>query len=179
MNDLRQRYTTEIKNTLIKELSLENVMQSPVLDKIVINTGIGKFRDNKDVVDSFFNEVTSISGQKPTFRKSRVSEAGFKVRKNDTVGITVTLRGERMWVFLQKLINISLPRVRDFKGVSNTSFDKSGNYSIGIREHIIFPEVDANRTKGIRSMQVTLVFKNSNKEKSKKFLSLLGMPFSK
>lgn len=179
MNDLRQRYTTEIKNALIKDLSLENVMQSPVLDKIVINTGIGKFRDNKDVVDSFFNEITSISGQKPTFRKSRVSEAGFKVRKNDTVGITVTLRGERMWVFLQKLINVSLPRVRDFKGVSNTSFDKSGNYSIGIREHIIFPEVDANRTKGIRSMQVTLVFKNSNKEKSKKFLSLLGMPFSK
>lgn len=179
MNELRKKYTTEIKDNLIKELSLENVMQAPVLDKIVINTGIGKFRDNKDVVDSFFNEVTSISGQKPTFRKSRVSEAGFKVRKNDTVGITVTLRGERMWVFLQKLINISLPRVRDFKGVSNTSFDKSGNYSVGIREHIIFPEVDANRTKGIKSLQITLVFKNSDKEKSKKFLSLLGMPFSK
>jgi len=179
MNDLRKKYTTEIKDNLIKELSLDNVMQVPVLDKIVINTGIGKFRDNKDVVDSFFNEVTSISGQKPTFRKSRVSEAGFKVRKNDTVGITVTLRGERMWVFLQKLINISLPRVRDFKGVSNSSFDKSGNYSLGIREHIIFPEVDANKTRGVRSMQVTLVFKNSDKEKSKKFLSSLGMPFSK
>lgn len=179
MGKLKQLYLNEIKHTLIKELSLDNVMQVPVLEKIVINTGIGKFRDNKDVVDSFFQEITSLSGQKPTFRKSRVSEAGFKVRKNDTVGITVTLRGERMWDFLEKLIAISLPRVRDFKGVSNISFDKSGNYSLGIREHIIFPEVDANRTKGIKSMQITLVFRNSNKEKSKKFLALLGMPFSK
>jgi len=179
MNQLKELYTTEIKNNLVKELALENVMQIPVLEKIVINTGIGKFRDNKDSVDSFFQEITSISGQKPTFRKSRVSEAGFKVRKNDTVGITVTLRGERMWSFLQKLISVSLPRVRDFKGLSNTAFDKSGNYSIGVREHIIFPEVDANKTKGIRSMQITLVFKNSNKEKSKKFLTLLGIPFSK
>lgn len=179
MNELKKLYTSEIKENLIKELTLENVMQIPVLDKIVINSGIGKFRDNKDSVDSFFQEITSISGQKPTFRKSRVSEAGFKVRKNDTVGITVTLRGERMWSFLQKLINISLPRVRDFKGVSNSSFDKLGNYSLGVKEHIIFPEVDANKTKGIRSLQITLVFKNSNKEKSKKFLTLLGMPFSK
>lgn len=179
MNQLKNLYTTKLKSELIRDLSLDNVMQSPVLEKIVINTGIGKFRDNKDAVDSFFQEITSISGQKPTYRKSRVSEAGFKVRKNDTVGITVTLRGERMWSFLEKLITVTLPRVRDFKGVSNNSFDKSGNYSIGIREHIIFPEVDANKTKGIRSMQMTMVFKNSNKEKSKKFLALLGMPFSK
>lgn len=179
MNQLKNLYTTKLKSELIRDLSLDNVMQSPVLEKIVINTGIGKFRDNKDAVDSFFQEITSISGQKPTYRKSRVSEAGFKVRKNDTVGITVTLRGERMWSFLEKLITVTLPRVRDFKGVSNNSFDRSGNYSIGIREHIIFPEVDANKTKGIRSMQMTMVFKNSNKEKSKKFLALLGMPFSK
>ena len=139
MNNLRETYTTKLKAELIKDLSLTNVMETPVLEKIVINSGIGKFRDNKDVVDSFYQEITAISGQKPTFRKSRISEAGFKVRKNDTVGITVTLRGERMWNFLEKFISITLPRVRDFKGVSNSSFDKSGNYSVGIKEQIIFP----------------------------------------
>ena len=179
MNNLKETYTTKLKADLIKDLNLTNVMETPVLEKIVINSGIGKFRDNKDVVDSFYQEITAISGQKPTFRKSRISEAGFKVRKNDTVGITVTLRGERMWNFLEKFISITLPRVRDFKGVSNTSFDKSGNFSVGIKEQIIFPEVDANKTKGIKSLQLSLVFKNSSKEKSKKLLTLLGMPFSK
>jgi large subunit ribosomal protein L5 len=179
MNQLRSVYNNNIKDTLFKELSLSNIMELPKLEKIVINSGIGKFRDNKDAVDSFFQEITSISGQKPTFRKSRISEAGFKVRKNETVGITVTLRGEGMWNFLEKFITLSLPRVRDFKGVSNKAFDKLGNYSIGIKEHIIFPEVDANKTKGIRSLQITFVFKNSNIERSKMLLKHLGMPFSK
>ncbi len=121
----------------------------------------------------------SLTGQRPNFRKARFSEAGFKVRKNDLVGVTVTLRGERMWDFLEKLISVSLPRVRDFKGVSKKAFDKLGNYSIGIKEHIIFPEVDANKTKGVRSLQVNFVFKNGSPVNSSKLLEKLGLPFSR
>jgi large subunit ribosomal protein L5 len=179
MNRLKEVYFNTIKKDLIKELNLANIMQVPSLEKIVINSGVGAFRDNKDALDSFYNEITSISGQKPTFRRSRISEAGFKVRKNDLVGITTTLRGERMWDFLEKFISVSLPRVRDFRGVSVKAFDKLGNYSIGIKEHIIFPEVDPNKTKGIRSMQITLVFKNGNPVNSMYLLKKLGMPFSK
>jgi large subunit ribosomal protein L5 len=164
----------------MEDFSLSNPMQLPRLNKIVINAGIGKlYKDNKDNADSFFHEIYSLAGQKPVYRKSRISEAGFSVRKNDIIGITTTLRGDRMWNFLEKLIRVSLPRVRDFRGVSKSSFDGSGNYSVGIREHVIFPEVDANKTKGIRPLQVTLVFSNSNPERSKKLLSHLGMPFSK
>jgi large subunit ribosomal protein L5 len=179
MNRLKEVYFNTIKKDLIKELNLANIMQVPSLEKIVINSGVGAFRDNKDALDSFYNEITSISGQKPTFRRSRISEAGFKVRKNDLVGITTTLRGERMWDFLEKFISVSLPRVRDFRGVNVKAFDKLGNYSIGIKEHIIFPEVDPNKTKGIRSMQITLVFKNGNPVNSMYLLKKLGMPFSK
>jgi len=179
MNRLKELYTTKLRSELKKELSLENVMQVPVLEKIVINSGIGAFRDNKDALDSFFNEFMSLSGQRPNFRKARFSEAGFKVRKNDLVGVTVTLRGERMWDFLEKFISVSLPRVRDFKGVSKKAFDKLGNYSVGIKEHIIFPEVDANKTKGIRSLQVNFVFKNGSPVNSYKLLEKLGLPFSR
>jgi len=179
MNRLKSLYTTKIKSELLKELGLENIMQVPTLEKIVVNSGIGSFRDNKDALDSFFNEFMSLTGQRPNFRKARFSEAGFKVRKNDLVGVTVTLRGERMWDFLEKLISVSLPRVRDFKGVSKKAFDKLGNYSIGIKEHIIFPEVDANKTKGVRSLQVNFVFKNGSPVNSSKLLEKLGLPFSR
>jgi large subunit ribosomal protein L5 len=179
MNRLKELYTNKIKNELLKELGLENIMQVPKLEKIVVNSGIGSFRDNKDALDSFFNEFMSLTGQRPNFRKARFSEAGFKVRKNDLVGVTVTLRGERMWDFLERLISVSLPRVRDFKGVSKKAFDRLGNYSIGIKEHIIFPEVDANKTKGIRSLQVNFVFKNGSPVNSSKLLEKLGLPFSR
>lgn len=179
MNRLKELYTSKLKSELLKDLALSNIMQVPAIEKIVVNAGVGAIRDNKDVFDSFYNELTSLSGQKPTIRKARISEAGFKVRKNDNVGITVTLRGERMWDFLEKFITVSLPRVRDFKGVSRKSFDKLGNYSIGIREHIIFPEVDPNKTKGIRPMQITIVFKNGSQVNSMKLLEKFGMPFTK
>lgn len=179
MNRLKELYTSKIRSELLKDLSLSNVMQVPSIEKIVVNAGVGAIRDNKDVFDSYHGEITSLTGQKPTIRKARISEAGFKVRKNDNVGITVTLRGERMWDFLEKFISVSLPRVRDFKGVSRKSFDKLGNYSIGIREHIIFPEVDPNKTKGIRPMQITIVFKNGNPTNSMKLLEKFGMPFTK
>lgn len=179
MNRLKELYTNKIKSELLRELGLENIMQVPKLEKIVVNSGIGSFRDNKDALDSFFNEFMSITGQRPNFRKARFSEAGFKVRKNDLVGVTVTLRGERMWDFLERLISVSLPRVRDFKGVSKKAFDRLGNYSIGVKEHIIFPEVDANKTKGIRSLQVNFVFKNGSPVNSSKLLEKLGLPFSR
>jgi large subunit ribosomal protein L5 len=179
MNRMKNLYTTKLKAELLKDLGLENIMQVPTLEKIVVNSGIGSFRDNKDALDSFFNEFMSITGQRPNFRKARFSEAGFKVRKNDLVGVTVTLRGERMWDFLEKLISVSLPRVRDFKGVSKKAFDRLGNYSIGIKEHIIFPEVDANKTKGVRSLQVNFVFKNGSPVNSSKLLEKLGLPFSR
>lgn len=179
MNRLKGLYTTKLKSEIMKDLGLENIMQVPSLDKIVINSGIGSFRDNKDALDSFFNEFMSIAGQRPNFRKARISEAGFKVRKNDLVGLTVTLRGERMWDFLERLISVSLPRVRDFKGVNKKAFDRLGNYSIGIKEHIIFAEVDANKTKGIRSLQVNFVFKNGSPVNSYKLLEKLGLPFSR
>jgi large subunit ribosomal protein L5 len=179
MNNLKELYKNKIKPELIKDLNLSNIMEVPSLEKIVINSGIGAFRDNKDSLDSFYNEFMSLTGQKPNFRKARFSEAGFKVRKNDLVGVTVTLRGEKMWDFLEKLISVSLPRVRDFKGVSKKAFDKLGNYSIGIKEHIIFPEVDANRTKGVRSLQINFVFRNGTPVNSSKLLEKLGLPFSR
>jgi large subunit ribosomal protein L5 len=179
MNNLKELYKNKIKPELIKDLNLSNIMEVPSLEKIVINSGIGAFRDNKDSLDSFYNEFMSLTGQKPNFRKARFSEAGFKVRKNDLVGVTVTLRGEKMWDFLEKLISVSLPRVRDFKGVSKKAFDKLGNYSIGIKEHIIFPEVDANKTKGVRSLQINFVFRNGTPVNSSKLLEKLGLPFSR
>ena len=154
-------------------------MEVPRLKKISVNAGIGGFRDNREAVDTFSEELTNITGQKPYVRKARLSEAGFKVRKGDTVGLTVTLRGERMWAFLDKFVSIVLPRVRDFRGLSLTAFDDNGNYSVGVREHIIFPEVNPNVTKGIRSLQITLVTSSKDKKRNELFLKNLGLPFKK
>lgn len=180
MSELKNLYKSKIIPSVSDTFGIVNLMQAPTITKICVNAGIGKlYKDNKDSADSFFDEISSITGQKPLYRKSKVSEAGFNVRKNDTIGISVTLRGEIMWNFLEKLIKISFPRIRDFKGFSNSSFDDNGNFSIGIKEHVIFPEVDANKTRGIRPLQITFVFKNSNPERSKAVLTELGIPFSK
>ncbi|HLD50826.1 50S ribosomal protein L5 [candidate division WWE3 bacterium RIFOXYC1_FULL_40_10] len=179
MNRLREKYLKEIAPKLVKELALSNVMQVPSISKISVNAGIGSFRDNKEAVASFESEFTSFAGQKPRARKARVSVAGFKVRKGETVGYSVTLRGDKMWAFLDKLVSVSLPRVRDFRGLSEEAFDADGNYSLGIREHVIFPEVNPNTTKGIRSLQVTLCLGTRIKEHNKKLLELLGIPFRK
>src|SRR3989339_168070 len=179
MNRLREKYLKEIAPKLVKELALSNVMQVPSISKISVNAGIGSFRDNKEAVASFESEFTSFAGQKPRARKARVSVAGFKVRKGETVGYSVTLRGDKMWAFLDKLVSVSLPRVRDFRGLSEEAFDEIGNYSLGIREHVIFPEVNPNTTKGIRSMQITVVFNTRETEHNKYLLAGLGMPFRK
>lgn len=176
---LQEKYRKEVIPALQKELGLSNVMEVPKIKKVIINAGIGPFRESKEAVATFEQELAAIAGQKPNERRARKSEAGFKIRQNDVVGYAVTLRGARMWAFLDKLINVVLPRVRDFRGLSRTSFDKDGNYSIGVKEHTIFPEVNANTTKGIRTMQVVIVTDAKDKEKSEKLLSLIGFPFTK
>ena len=179
MNRLNKRYLEYIENEGKKELGASNVMEIPRILKIKVNSGIGPFRENREAVESFVEELTNICGQKPYVRKAKKSEAGFKIKQNDIVGYSVTLRGARMWAFLDKLINLALPRVRDFRGMSPDSFDENGNYSVGIKEHVIFPEVNQNTTKGIRSLQATIVFNSNDTEKTRGVLKGLGFPFRK
>lgn len=179
MERLNLKFKKEISPEIKKEKKLENVMQVPKLIKVVVNSGIGSFREKKEALESFTQELADICGQKPYPRQAKKSEAGFKIRKGDTVGLAVTLRGDRMWAFLDKFINIALPRVRDFRGISNTAFDGSGNYSIGVREHVIFPEIDPNSVKEIRNLQVTIVTNSKDKELNKLLLRKLGLPFRK
>lgn len=177
MSRLQEKYNKKIKPDIVKEFKLRNVMEVPRIKKVKLNAGIGPFRENKEAVDLFANELSNIAGQKAYPRKARLSEAGFKIKQGDVVGYAVTLRGERMWAFLDKLINIAFPRIRDFRGFSVDSFDSGGNYTVGIKEHTIFPEVNPSITKGIRSMQVSIVFDSDNKEMNKVVLSGLGFPF--
>jgi large subunit ribosomal protein L5 len=176
---LSKSFKTDIVPKLMQELGLKNPMEVPKLLKVSVNAGVGSFRDNKEALETFTSELADICGQKPVLKTARISEAGFKIKKGDVVGVSVTLRGERMWAFVEKFISVVLPRVRDFKGVSPASFDKNGNFSVGITEHTIFPEVNPNVVKGIRSLQVTFVTNNTEKEKSKALLSMIGMPFKK
>ncbi len=177
MTRLKENYLKKIVPAMKKEFGLKNVMQVPRLIKIVVNAGIGSFRESRDAVESFEHDLTLLLGQKPYPRKARLSESGFKIRKGDVVGYAATLRGDHMWAFLDKLINVSIPRIRDFRGLNEDSFDDAGNYSLGITEHIIFPEVDPNTTKGIRHMQVTIVSSSSDKELNRSLLKKIGMPF--
>ncbi|MFH1648387.1 MAG: 50S ribosomal protein L5 [Patescibacteria group bacterium] len=177
MNRLKKQYIEKVRPVVTKQFEFKNVMQVPQIKKVVLNAGIGSFMENVEAVETFIEELSSIAGQKAYPRKARLSEAGFKIKQGDVVGYAVTLRGEKMWAFLDKLINIAFPRIRDFRGFSVDSFDSSGNYSVGIREHTIFPEVNPNTTKGIRSMQVSIVFDSEKKEMNKFILSELGFPF--
>jgi len=179
MNRLNEKYLKEVAPAAKKELKISNVMVVPRIVKVNVNSGIGPFRENREAVESFVNEMANLCGQKPCPRKAKKSEAGFKIKQGDVVGYTVTLRGERMWAFLDKLINVALPRVRDFRGLSEDSFDESGNYSLGVKEHVIFPEVNPNTTKGIRGLQISIVFNSNNLEKNKVVLKGLGFPFRK
>jgi large subunit ribosomal protein L5 len=179
MNRLNKKFLEYVEKSGKKELGISNVMEVPRIMKIKLNCGIGSFRDNREAVDSFVEELSGIAGQKPYMRKAKKSEAGFKIKEGDIVGYSVTLRGDKMWAFLDKLINVALPRVRDFRGMNEDSFDGNGNYSVGIREHVIFPEVNPNTTKGIRSIQATIVFNSSDRKKTYGVLKGLGFPFRK
>lgn len=176
---LKENYIKKIAPEMKKEFNLRSVMEVPRLKKIVVNAGIGEFRENREAVESFVDDLSMLLGQRPHPRKARLSESGFKIKKGDIVGYSATLRGDLMWAFLEKLINVAIPRIRDFRGLNTGSFDQAGNYSLGITEHVIFPEVNPNTTKGIRSLQITIVSSSNDLELNKVLLEKLGVPFKK
>lgn len=175
---LRQRYHDEVISALQKEFQYDNVMQVPRLTKIVVNIGMGEaLRDGK-AIDNAVGDLTLITGQKPVVTKAKRSIAQFRVRTGNAIGIKVTLRGERMWDFLERLTRVALPRIRDFRGVPGKSFDGRGNYTLGLREQLAFPEIDYDRIDRLRGLEVTVVTTAQTDEESKRLLALLGMPFA-
>ncbi len=176
---LQEDYKTKIKEVLAKEFDIKNVMMIPHLVKIVINTGTGDAIKNKEQSAKTAEDLAIITGQKAKITKARVSIAGFNIRAGMNVGMVVTLRGERMYDFYEKLVKIVLPRLRDFRGVPVKSFDKVGNYTLGIVEHTVFPEIDLGKVDRSRGMQITIVTSTKDKVESKRLLELLGMPFEK
>jgi large subunit ribosomal protein L5 len=176
---LLQRYRDDVAPELMREFDYDNVMQVPKIDKIVVNIGIGEAKDNPKALEAALGDVRTITGQQPATIKARKSVAAFKLRAGQTVGIKTTLRGRRMWYFLEKLITVALPRIRDFRGVSDTGFDGRGNYSLGLREQIIFPEVDYDRIDKIRGLEVTVVTTAKTDDEARALLTRLGMPFQR
>ena len=179
MNVLKEKYRKEVIPAMMKAFDFKNVMQVPRLEKVVINIGMGEAIDNPKALDAAVRDIATISGQKPIIKKARKSIANLKLREGHAIGVKVTLRGKRMWAFIDRLMNIALPRVRDFRGVSPKSFDGRGNYTMGIREQLIFPEVDYDKIDKIRGMEVTIVTGAPNDEQATMLLKLLGMPFRK
>ncbi len=179
MNVMKEKYRNEVSPALMKSLGLTNVMQVPRITKVVINIGMGEAMDNPKSLDAAVQDLGSITGQKPVVTKARKSIANFKLREGRAIGTAVTLRGEKMWAFLDRLMNIVLPRVRDFRGVSVESFDGRGNYTLGLREQIIFPEIEYDKVDKVRGMEVTIVTTASTDEQAAALLQLLGMPFRK
>jgi len=176
---LKERYKNEIAPTLGKTLGLENVMEIPSIEKIVVNIGVGEALDNAKALDAAVADMLQITGQKPIITKARKSIANFKLREGRAIGVKVTLRGERMWTFLDRLINIALPRVRDFRGVSPNSFDGRGNYTLGLREQLVFPEIVYDKIDKIRGLEVSIVTTAKNDDQARQLLKMLGMPFRK
>ena len=178
MSRLRERYEKEAVPALKKEFGYTNVMAVPKIEKVVVNMGLGEATANAKIVDVGSDELARITGQKPVVRRAKKSIAAFKVRKGQAVGTSVTLRGERMYEFLDRLIHVALPRVRDFKGISNRSFDGRGNYSLGLREQIIFPEIHADKVEKTRGMTITITTTAKTDREGLALLRLMGMPFS-
>lgn len=176
---LKEKYNNEVIPALMERFQYENIMEVPKLEKIVINMGIGEARDNPKVLEAAVNELELITGQKPVITKAKKSIANFKLREGMKVGTKVTLRGEKMYNFLDKLMNIALPRVRDFRGVSDTSFDGRGNYALGIKEQLIFPEIEYDKVESIRGLDIIVVTTAKTDEEAKVFLEKMGMPFKK
>lgn len=176
---LKEQYNKTVKAELAKELKISNSMAVPVVTKIVVNAGVGDAVTEKTAVEEMVGIITAITGQKPVINKAKKAIAQFKIREGMEIGTSVTLRGEKMWEFLDRLINVVLPRTKDFRGVSAKAFDNAGNYSLGIREHTVFPEIDPNKTAKIRPLQLTIVMKSRNREESKAFLDKFGFPFVK
>ncbi len=174
---LKEQYTDEVVPALMKEFKYQSVMQVPRVTKIVVNVGLGEALDNAKAIEFAVNDITAITGQKPVLTKAKNSIASFKLREGRVIGLKVTLRGERMWAFLTRLIHVALPRTRDFQGISPDSFDGRGNYTLGLREQLIFPEIDYDRIDKIRGMEVSIVTTAQQDEEGRRLLSMLGMPF--
>jgi large subunit ribosomal protein L5 len=176
---LEEKYEKEVVPALAKEFSIKNKLAIPRLIKVVVNVGIGEIAKNKESMELAKKDLAQITGQFPAVRNSKVSVASFNLRRGMPVGLTVTLRGVRMYAFVDRLFSIVLPRFRDFRGVSDKSFDKGGNYTLGIFEYTVFPEIDLAKSHALKGFEVTLVTSSQTKEKSKRLLELLGMPFTK
>ena len=179
MNRLKERYETEIIKSLMTKFNYSSVMQVPKVEKIVLNIGVGDAVNNSKLLDDAVAELALITGQKPLITRAKKSIAGFKLREGMPIGCKVTLRGERMYEFLDKLVNISLPRVRDFRGVPKNSFDGRGNYTLGIKEQIIFPEINFDEVEKVRGMDIVIVTTAKTDEEGRELLAQLGMPFQK
>lgn len=179
MNRLKEKYLKEVTPSLVEKFSYSSVMQTPKVDKIVINIGVGDAVSNAKNLDKAVEELTLISGQKPIITKAKKSIAGFRLREGMPIGCKVTLRGDRMYEFLDKLVSVALPRVRDFHGVSKNAFDGRGNYTLGIREQLIFPEVNYDHVDKVRGMDIVIVTTAKTDEESRELLGQLGMPFQK
>ena len=179
MNRLKERYRNEVVPALLKSLDVENVMQVPKITKVVVNIGVGEALDNTKALEAATGDLSTITGQKAIITKAKKSIANFKLREGREIGAKVTLRGERMWSFLDRLINIALPRVRDFRGIPDDSFDGRGNYTLGLREQLIFPEIRYDKIDKIRGLEITVVTTAPTDDQAYQMLTMLGMPFRK
>ncbi len=176
---LRIKYEEEVINALMEKFQYSNVMEVPKIEKVILNMGVGAAKENPKTLEAAVEELTLITGQKPLITKAKKSIANFKLREGMNVGTKVTLRGNKMYEFLDKLMNIALPRVRDFRGVSDSSFDGRGNYALGIKEQLIFPEIEYDKIERLRGLDIVIVTTANTDEEAKEFLSLMGMPFKK
>lgn len=176
---LQEKYINEVVPALMDKFGYDNVMQAPKIEKVVLNMGVGEARDNPKALESAVNEMITISGQKPVITKAKKSVSNFKLREGMSVGCKVTLRGTKMYYFLDKLMNIALPRVRDFRGVQGKSFDGRGNYALGIKEQLIFPEIDYDKVDKIRGMDIVITTTAETDEEARELLKLMGMPFTR
>lgn len=176
---LKERYRQEVVPALLKEFSYKNPMQVPTINKVVVNIGMGEVIQNAKAMDSAVGDLAAITGQRPVITRAKRSVAAFKLREGMQIGCMVTLRGARMYYFLDKLFNVALPRIRDFQGVSTDAFDGRGNYTLGLREQLVFPEIDYDKIDKLRGMEITLVTTATSDQESRRLLALLGMPFKK
>ena len=179
MNRMQEKYNKEVVPALQKSFDFKNIMQVPRIQKVVVNIGMGEALDNPKSLEAAVSDLTTITGQKPVMTKARKSIANFKLREGRLIGTKVTLRGDRMWAFLDRLMNTALPRVRDFRGISPNAFDGRGNYTLGLRDQLIFPEIEYDKIDKLRGMEVTIVTTARDDGQARVMLQLLGMPFSK
>ena len=178
-NRLKERYVAEIAPALNKKFGYKSVMQIPKLEKVVINVGAGEAKDNAKVIDAIMNDLAVITGQKPVVCRAKKSVANFKLREGMPIGVKVTLRSEKMYEFVDKLFNVAFPRVRDFRGINGNSFDGRGNYSVGVKEQLIFPEIEYDKIDKVRGMDICFVTTANTDEEAKELLTLMGAPFAK